>query len=229
MTRQELLLSLCLSLVSFIHLATTAPTERILVSHEDFKHNPVFDPSRYSSISEWLFAQGRILEIANNATKECLSHLSVGEDNSVCFGDDKWEWNAVAVICVAAILAAMIVPIWLCWDWAQTSILWLLGDEREEFESSSGLRPSPVEKQSYQNQPKLKEMERRVDSVHSHGSSGGLQAKVTDKERRIISAHSRTKDDDLLAMPALVGDGATSRPPAFQDSDNTLRILGWLH
>jgi hypothetical protein len=80
-----------LILSSFIHLATAAPANRIIVNHEDSKHNPVFDPSRYSSISEWFSAQGRILEIANNATKECLSNFTVMEDNSVCYGDDKWE------------------------------------------------------------------------------------------------------------------------------------------
>lgn len=220
--------SLPLSVVSFIHLVTSAPTNRIFVSHEDSKYNPVFDASRYPSISEWFSAQGRILEIANNATKECLSHFTVEEDNSVCYGDDKWEWNAVAIICVTTILAGLIVVLWLCCDWVQTSLLWYLDDAREDGQSSLKEETSRVEQDSNVSQVKAKEPGRRVDSVHSQDGGDNIQPEVRDVEPRVNTVHSETTDDDLLALPVLPCDGFGSDTPGFPESDSTLRNLGWL-
>ncbi len=228
MPYQGQFLSLPVSLLSLLHVATSAPTKPIAINREDYKNNPIFDVSQYTSISEWFSAQGPILEIADNATKECLSHFSVDEDNSVCYGDDKWEWNAVAIICVTVILAGIIVVLWVCCDWAQTSILWFLGDAKDEGESSSGTETSPDGREDDGCQAKLKEPERRVDPAHSEDDGDEPQAKFKDAEKRIDSVHSQTTDDDLLARPVLVGDDFSSNSYGFQESDSTLRNLGWL-
>jgi hypothetical protein len=225
MPRQRPFISFLLSLASFIHVATSAPTSRILINREDSENSTIFDASHYSSVSDWFSAQGHIIEMVNNATKECLSHFTVEEDNSVCYGDEKWEWNAVAVICITAILAGMIVAIWLCCDWAQTSSLWLLGDAKAEGESSSDMDNSPIEKKGEEDESKPKEPGRRVDSVHSQHIDNGVRAEVEDAERRVDSVQSQTAD---MSMQALAGDGTMSSPPRFKESDSDLRNLGWL-
>jgi hypothetical protein len=228
MPRQRPFISFLLSLVSFIHVATSAPTSRILINREDFENSTIFDASHYSSVSEWFSAQGHIIEMVNNATKECLSHFTVEEDSSVCYGADRWEWNAVAVICITAILAGVIVAIWLCCDWMQTSALWLLGDAKAEGESSSDMDNSPIEKKGEEDKSKPKEPGRRVDSVHSQDIDNGDEAEVEDAEKRVDSVHSHPADSDMLSMPALAGHGAMSSPPRFKESDSDLRNLGWL-
>jgi hypothetical protein len=109
-----------LSLISFVHLVASAATNHILDSRDDHRYDPEFDATHYSSISEWSAAQGRSLESPNTATKECLSQFAIDEDNSVCYGDENWEWNAVAIICLMAVMAGFLVLLWLCCDWAQT-------------------------------------------------------------------------------------------------------------
>ena len=212
-----------LPLVSFVHRATSAPTNRILINHEDLKHNPIFNAGHDQTISEWFSAQGRILEIANNATKECLSRFTVEEDNSVCYGDDKWEWNAVAVICVTSVLAGVIIAVWLCCDWAQTGIIWYLDGARREGEWSSDVEALSKDQVAEENQANLKEQDRRVDSVHAQDTDYRTQANGSEAETRVDSVHSQTAGDDLLAS-----NRAQSNSPGFQESDSSLRNLSWL-
>jgi len=213
-----------LSLISFIHLVTSAATNRLLVSHEDSKYGPEFDASRYRSISDWFAAQGRVLESANNATKECLSNFTVGEDNSVCYGDDEWKWNAVAIICVATVVAGLLVLLWLCFDWAQTCMLWYLDDTGANgrsygnHDTSNGKVRCVNAKKSHQ----------RVDSVLSQSTVEVVHPKAKDVEQRANSIQSETTADGLLSLPVVSGDGFGSDTPAFQELDSTLRNLGWL-
>jgi hypothetical protein len=168
---------LCLPLVlsSSIHPAIGAPLNPVTkISAEDVRHNPIFNASRFSSISEWFTAQGHVLEIAHNATQECLSHFTVYDDDSVCYGDDKWEWDAPAMLCAMSFLAGMTVAFWLCCDWAQTAILWLLGDAEDEDEDSTE-KTSIIEEQDCKAREKLKEQQRRVDSVHSQNSENSIE------------------------------------------------------
>jgi hypothetical protein len=204
-----------LLITSFIHLAGGAPANHIVVNPQDAKSNPIFDASRYSSISEWFSAQGRLLEIANNATKECLSHFSVEEDNSICYGDDKWEWNAVAVICVLTVLGGVLVAVWLCCDWAQTSILLFLGDAEDEDLMLAKKTPSS-EREVGLGQAELEEPDPRVDSVHSQDADKSTEAETKDPKGRTGSVNSRTTEENVLARPVLANREATSVPPRFQ-------------
>jgi hypothetical protein len=199
-------------IISFTHLAGGAPANRIVVNPQDAKDNPIFDASRYSSISEWFSALGRLLEIANNATKECLSRFSVEEDNSVCYGDDKWEWNAVAVICVLTVLGGVLVAVWLCCDWAQTSILLYLGDAEDE-DLMLAKKTLPSEREVGLGQAELEEPDPRVDSVHSQDADKSTEAKMKDPKGRTGSVNSRTTEERLSTAPN--GSAAQSSAQAY--------------
>ena len=76
----QVALSLCLSflLTLFTRIALGAPTNYVVINHyEELKHNPIFRTSRFLNISEWFHAHGRLLEIANNGTQECISHFTI--------------------------------------------------------------------------------------------------------------------------------------------------------
>jgi hypothetical protein len=228
MARHLFLPLLSLLLISFIRLVSSAATNRILVSHEDFNFNPVFNASLYPSISEWFAAQDRVLENANNATKKCLSHFTVDEDNSVCYGDDKWEWNAVAIICVTAVVAGLFVLLWLCCDWAQTCMLWRLDNTGADCQSCSKQEMSRAEQVGKVNHVNGKKSHRRIDSVLSQYTGDEVQPKAKDVGQRIACVQSQSTVDELLSLPVSAGDGFGSDAPTFQESESTLRDLGWL-
>jgi hypothetical protein len=197
--------SSALMVILYTSFAAAAPVDRILIDHNNFNKNPIFESNRFSSLSEWFSAQGRILEIANNATNECLSQFRIQDDNSVCYGDDRWDWDIVAIICVASVILALIVGTWLCCDWLQTCILWFLSDLEEEdilMDEKQFLKSS---------------------------ISDGLQEKVNKPERRVDSVHSQSTDGDRLTLPDLSTPGFSSpQQPRFRNSDSHLQALGWL-
>lgn len=146
----------------------------------------------------------------------------------MCYGDDEWEWNAVDVICVMAVLAGMIVTLWLCCDWAQTSMIWFLCDPKHENRSSPRPETSAVEKDAATDQAKLKSPERRVDSMHSQDGDDNDQVKGQEVGVKVDFLHSHPTRDGLLAMPVFAGNGPRSNLPPFEESERSLRLLGWL-
>lgn len=219
-------LSLQATLTSSITLATGAPTGRILINYDDATLNPIFDASRYSSISEWFTASGIIIEMANNATRECLSQFTIMDDNSVCFGNDRWEMDAPALICIIGYLAVMLATAFMFYDWALTSIFWILDVEEEEGISFLDKERLFFGKQD-EHQLWLKEEEdRRVDSPaafdderaklgnleepHSQDIGDDGKAKLGDAEKRVDPMYLKPADNELLAIP-VVADGVEVR------------------
>jgi hypothetical protein len=217
-----------LRLVSFIHRVTSAATNRILVSHEDSKSSSEFDASRHPSISEWIAAQGRILESANNATKECLSQFTIDEDSSACYGEDEWEWNGVATICVTAVVACMLILLWLCCDWTQTCLLRYLGDAAAHDRSCPGHDKSSFRQDGKVKRVNAKKSHRRVDSVLSQTTVEAVHPKVKDVEQSIDSVQTDATAGDLLSLPVMSADGSGSKTHDFREFDSALRKLGWL-
>jgi hypothetical protein len=217
-----------LPLVSFIHRVTSAATNRILVSHEDSKSSLEFDASRHPSISEWIATQGRVPESANNATKECLSQFPTDKENSACYGEDEWEWNAVATICVMAVVACMLVLLWLCCDWTQTCLLRYLGDT-----GAHGRSCPDRDKSSFDHGGKVKRMSakrshRRVDSVLSQTTVEAVHPRAKDVEQRVDSVQTDATAGDLLNLPVMSAEGSGFDTHDFRESDKALRDLGWL-
>lgn len=81
-----------------------------------------------NNLLDSVFAHGPALETAHNYTRECLANFTLIEDNSVCYGDDEWPWDPIAIICVSGTMYWLVVFGWLLVLWLQRGALWLLED-----------------------------------------------------------------------------------------------------
>lgn len=184
------------SLISSLQVANAAATPRV-ISHELYDNNPIFDTTnRYSSVSEWLSFHGRIMDIASNSTKECLSHLTFYDNSSLCFGGHTWKWDGGGRICLTTIIAVFIITCWLCCDCLHPSIVWYLEDTEDE-EPNPDVESSCMEEKD-ESSSNWKEPKGGADSVLWQETDDWPPRQVSEMEKRIVSVNSQTTDDDCL-------------------------------
>ena len=130
------------------------------------------------------------------------------------------------MIYATAIVAGWTVGVWLCCDWAQIVILWLLGNADDDNDVFTEKR-SFIEEAGEKAQEKWELLGKRVDSVHSRNTDNSIEQETNKFESRRGLVQVLSSQKNQLACPVAAGHDLASIP-SVHDSDSSLRCLGWL-
>lgn len=221
MSRQVLSLVLLLHLTSCIQQTVAAPAKSLIDGRQASDRDSEFGLRAKLSIAEWLAVQGQRIELAENITRACLSQFPGYEDNSVCYGDDRWDWSTINIVSIVSTLVGLMFGVWLCYYWVQRAILWLLdeGDDPESATTETSSYPVPQPSRGQEIQTDAQESNFRVGSARSRDKDVDNSSASRGSNTRVNSAYSQAQADEVAIPQALGARRTNSTFPSFAPPD----------